>query len=115
MRKVLVVLLAVAFAAVGLAAQEKVAGQAKEKKAAAAKQDRWSGYIVRQSKEKSTLTVRKGNVERTVVYNSATKWTRRNKPADASEFKDESRVICVGKFDKKGQLIASRIDLREAK
>ena len=112
MRKVLVVLLAIVFAAVGLAAQEKMASEKKEKKAAAGKQDRWSGYIVRSNKEKSTLTVKKGNVEKMVVYDSSTKWTQGEKTAEMSEFKDGARVICLGKWNDKGELVATRIDLR---
>jgi len=113
MRKVLVVLLAVTFAAVGLAAQEKAATDKKEKKATAEKLDRWSGFIVRTSKDKSTLTVKKGSVEKTVVYNGSTRWTKGTEPADPSEFKEGVRVICLGKYNKEGQLVATRIDLRE--
>ncbi len=113
MRKVLVTLLAVVFVAMGLAAQEKAPAEKKGAKAAAARPDRWRGTIVRSNKEKSTLTVEKAGVERIVIYTSSTKWTKRNKPAEASEFKDGARVICVGKFNDKGQLVATRIDLRE--
>ncbi len=112
MRKVWVVLLAAVFAAAGLSAQEKAAGGQKEKKAAAAKEYRWRGYIVRSNKAKSTLTVKEGNVERTVVYDNSTKWTKQGQPADPSEFKEGSRVTCHGKYDAQGRLIAHRIDLK---
>ena len=87
MKRALVVLLAAVLATAGLAAQEKMAGEKKEKKQAAAKQDRWSGTIIRTNKEASTLTVGKGNVEKTVVYNTNTKWTKGAGTADMSEFK----------------------------
>ena len=115
MRRVLVVLLAVLFATVGVAGQEKAPAQKGAKKAAEVKESRWQGHIVRSSKEDSTLTVRSnrpGGHEKIVVYNSSTKWTKLGKPADPSEFKEGSFVICAGKYDEKGRLIASRIDLR---
>ena len=118
MKKVLVILLAALFPIVGLAAQGKPAGEKKEKQAAAEKKGRWQGHIVRSSTEQSTLTVRSdrpGAYEKAVVYNTSTKWTKYGKPADPSEFKDGSFVICVGKYDEKGRLIATRIDLRAPK
>ena len=112
MRKVLVILLAALVATAGLAAQEKMAGEKKEKKAAAAKEDRWSGTIIRSNKEASTLTVGRGNLQKTVVYDSSTKWTKGTQSAEMDEFKDNTRVICMGKYDEKGRLVATRIDLR---
>ena len=109
MKRILGVLLAVLLLApVGLAAQEK------EKKKAGKKEDRWAGLIQRSNKEASTVTVRRDNIEKTVVYDSSTKWTKGTKmePADASEFKDGSRVICLGKYDEKGRLMATQITLR---
>jgi len=115
MKKILVLLLAVAFAAAGVAAQEQAAPK-KEKKAkesSSTKADRWSGTIIRSNKDNSTITVGKGTVEKTVVYDANTQWTKMNKPvSDSSEFKDGTRVICLGKYDEKGRLMATRIDLR---
>ncbi len=112
MKKALVILFAVALAWAGLVSTEAKAGEQKEKKQAAAKLDRWSGTIVRGNKEASTLTVSKANVDKTVIYNSNTKWTKGTGSADMSEFKDGSRVICLGHYDEKGRLVADRIDLR---
>jgi hypothetical protein len=109
MRKVLASLLVVLFVVVGLAAQEKAAGEKK-------KEVRWHGTIIRSDKEASTLTVRQrgGTIERVVHYTSATQWTKRNKPGgDPSEFKDGSRVICLGNYDEQKNFVATRIDLRE--
>lgn len=108
MRKVLASLLVVLFVVVGLAAQEKAAGEKK-------KEVRWHGTIIRSDKEGSTLTVRQrgGTIERVVHYTSATVWTKLNKPAEASEFKDGSRVICLGNWDENKKFVATRIDLRE--
>jgi hypothetical protein len=109
MRKVLASLLIVLFVVVGLAAQEKAAGEKK-------KEVRWHGTIIRSDKDGSTLTVRQrgGTIERVVHYTSATRWTKLNKPGgDPSEFKDGSRVICLGNYDENKNFVATRIDLRE--
>jgi hypothetical protein len=81
-------------------------------KMAAAKLARWHGLIVRSNKDDSTLTVRRQNVERKVHYDGSTKWTRMNKPAEMTDFKDGADVICLGTYDEKGELHATRIDLR---
>jgi hypothetical protein len=90
----------------GIIAQEKKAQNA------AMGEDRWSGVIVRSNKDTSTLTVSRHGVEKFVHYDSSTKWTQGTKVIDSSEVKDGARVICVGKFDEKGALNATRIDLR---
>lgn len=112
MRKLWVILLAVAFTTVGIAAQGAWAQEKKEKKAAAPKAERWSGVIQRSNKDASTLTVRKGNIEKTVVYDASTTWTKGKDTALAADFKDGSRVIVLGKYDDKGRLLATRVDLR---
>lgn len=111
MSKVLVAVLIAMFATVGLAAQEKPKATPK---ATVAKETRWDGIITRQSKTESTFTVRKrgGNIEKTIVFNSTTKWTKLNKPAEMGLFKDGERIIAVGKLDDKGRIVATRIDLR---
>ncbi len=119
MRKVSTMVLIAVFAAIGLAAQT----MAKEKKgkAASTKEARWSGMIVRSDKDASTLTVRRRGttLEKTVHYDSSTKWTTQEgkevKPIEMSEVKDGERVICLGSYDEKGEFHATRIDLRKAK
>ena len=107
MRKVMASLLIVLFAVIGLAAQEKAAGEKK-------KEVRWHGTIIRSDKEASTFTVRQrgGTIERAVHYTSATQWTKLNKPAEPSEFKDGARVICLGNYEG-NNFVATHIDLRE--
>ncbi len=114
MKKALTILLAIAFVSAGLAAQETKTAEKKEK-TAAAKEFRWSGYIVRTSKDDSTITVKKGNAEKIVVFDNSTQWTEKSKPAEASLFIEGASVICFGKYDEKGRLIARRIDLRTRK
>jgi hypothetical protein len=84
------------------------------------KQARCEGRIIRSSKEQSTLTVRtaSSSVEKTVAYDSSTKWVsqyhadKKVNDIDASQVKDEDYVICTGTWDKSGVLHATRISKR---
>ena len=86
----------------------------------AAKEARWEGVIIRSSTDKSTLTVRKVGavLERTVVYDSSTKWvsqehgSKKVNDIDVSQVKDNDRVICTGTWDKDGVLHATLISKR---
>jgi hypothetical protein len=86
----------------------------------AVKQARWEGVVTRSNKDNSTLTVRSRdtNVEKTVRYDSSTQWTsqeHRSKTVnniDASQVKDDDRVICLGTWDKDGILHATSISKR---
>ena len=95
MRKVTVILLFAAFAVVGLAAHVAVAN-GQEKAAAAPKESRWHGQIMRINTNESTMDVRKGDIERKVHFDSSTKWTEGTKAIDMSEFKEGEDVICLG-------------------
>lgn len=87
---------------------------------AKAKQARWEGRIERSSKEQSSLTVRQSgsSVEKTVVYDSSTKWVsqyhgdKKVNNIDASEVKDGDYVICTGTYGKDGVLHATVISKR---
>ena len=92
-----------------------VATEAKAQEKGAAKEDRLTGSIHMINKDTSTITIRRGNVQRQVVYNADTKITYRNKPGTMDEVKEGRRVICLGKFNDKTQLVATRIDVREGK
>ena len=86
----------------------------------AAKQERWEGVVIRSSTDKSTLNVRKvgSSVEKTVVYDSSTKWVSQEHGSktvndiDASQVKENDRVICTGTYDKDGVLHATLISKR---
>ena len=86
----------------------------------AAKQERWEGVVIRSSTDKSTLNVRKegSSVEKTVVYDSSTKWvsqehgSKKINNIDATEIKDNDRVICLGNYDDKGEFHATQISKR---
>jgi hypothetical protein len=87
-------------------------GLAQKKKVAKVKEDRVSGTVQMINKDTSTITVRRGNLQRQVVYNADTKFTKVNKPGSLDEVKEGVRVICLGKYNDKVQLIATRVDVR---
>ena len=85
----------------------------------AAKETRVEGRIVRSNKDKSTLTVRVGEVaEKIVHYDASTKWTsqyhgdKKVNTIDASEVKDGDQVICLGSYDDKSEFHATMISKR---
>jgi alpha-L-fucosidase len=98
-------------------------GGAKPAEGKAMTQDRVEGVITRSNKDKSTLVVRNRdtNVEKTVQYDSSTQWTSQEHHSktvnniDASQVKDDDRVICLGTFDKEGILHAASISKRLSK
>ena len=89
-------------------------------KPSASKQARWEGTVIRHDANGQTLTVRKRGTEdeRTIHYDSSTEFvsqahgSKKATPIDASDIKDNDRVICVGHFDDKGQFAASVISKR---
>jgi hypothetical protein len=113
MRRTIVCLLLAVLVVAGYGVRATSAQESQPKATKAAAPARWHGVIVRWDKDNSTLTVRKGNVNKTIRYSSSTKWTLGGKNIDMSQFKEgESDVICTGTFDEKGQFNADQIDLR---
>jgi hypothetical protein len=113
------ILLTLIFVGLVFAGQATPAASGQDKKAAStdAKEARWQGHIVRISKDKSSITIRGGqknmeSMERQILFDSSTQWTKQGKPAEQSEFKEGSFVIVLGHPDEKGVFHASRIDLR---
>lgn len=94
--------------------------EAKETPAQEKKQDRWEGMVVRSNKDKSTLTVRQRstNAEKTVKYDSSTKFSEaehhgKPKAIDADQIKDGDRIIALGKWEEGGAVLdASSISKR---
>ena len=86
----------------------------------AAKEARWEGLVIRSSQDQSTLTVRKlgSSLERTVRYDSSTRWvsqehgSKKVNDIDASQVKDGDRVIVKGAWDKDSVLHATLISKR---
>ena len=89
-------------------------------KAKAEKESRWEGVVIRSNPDKSTLTVRKVGavLEKTVAYDSSTKWVSQEHGSktvndiDVSQVKDNDRVICKGTWSKDGVLHATLISKR---
>lgn len=94
--------------------------EAKEMPAQEKKQDRWEGMVIRSNKDKSTLTVRQRstNAEKTVKYDSSTKFSEaehhgKPKAIDADQIKDGDRIIALGKWEEGGAVLdASSISKR---
>ena len=89
----------------------------KDSKTAAGKQDRIDGTIHMIDKAAKAVTVRlRGKPDqRQVSFDDKTAFTYRNKPATIDELKEGRRVIVLGKMTDKGQLVATRIDVRDEK
>ena len=93
---------------------------AQEAAAKAKKEARWEGRVVRTDKDQSTLTVQKSGstIEKTIKYDSSTKWVsqyhadKKVNDIDASQVKEQDYVICTGTWDKDGVLHATLISKR---
>ncbi len=84
-----------------------------EKKAKpTAKESRVSGMVQSIDKGASTITVRKGTTDRFVVYNDQTQFTFQNKLSSLQEVKERRKVVCLGKFDDRNRLVATRIEVK---
>ena len=91
-------------------AKETPAQEKAEKKAG--KEGRWEGVVTRSNAEKSTLTVRQRSTgaEKTVKYDSSTKWSAaehhgKATEIDATQVKDGDRIIATGKWEKGGSVL----------
>ena len=84
------------------------------------KEPRVEGKVVRSSKDNSTLTVRvrDSDTEKTVHFDSSTKFTsqyhgdKKVNNIDAGDVKDGDQVICMGSFDDKKVLQATTCSKR---
>ena len=77
-----------------------------------ASEARLEGRVMSIDEDNSAITIQVDNALRTVVYNRDTKFTVLNKPASLEDLREDERVICLGEFDEKLRLVASRIDAR---
>lgn len=88
---------------------------AKDKKA---KEGQLTGTVHMMNKDTSTITVRKGSVERQVVYSADTKWMygtqADNKPSSLDQLKEGWYINCKGSFDGV-KLVANACRFRESK
>ncbi len=77
------------------------------------KPDRLHGWVRTHDKDAYQFTLRVDDVLRTVTYTGDTIYTYRNEPSSFEMVWEGWRVICLGEFDKKGELQAKRIFVRE--
>lgn len=115
--KVPVTLLSLVLAGAVVVALPVRANQAAaEKKDASKKQAKWQGTVIRIYKDSSEMDIRGGanpsQDVRKVAYDTSTAWTKGGKPGQQDDVKEGSFVIVLGQVDDKGELHASRIDLR---
>ena len=80
------------------------------------KEDRVTGTVQLVKKDTTTILVtgEAGNAQHQVVYNADTKFTKDNKPGSLDDVSTGKRVVCLGKNNDKGQLVARVIDVRPA-
>ena len=102
------------FAGLFLLLSLAVMASAQDQKKTSMKQARLSGTVHMVDKDASTIIIRKGIVQRTVVvYNAETQFTIQNKPGGSvDDVIVGRRVTCLGKFKDKTQLTAARVDIR---
>ena len=107
--KILISLLAGVCILLSLAAMASPADQ----KRTSTKEDRLIGTVHMIDKDTSTIIIRNGAVRRSVVYNAETKFTIQNKPGGSiDDVIVGRRAICLGTFDGKTLLVATRVDVR---
>ena len=85
---------------------------AQDQKQTSTKESRLTGTVHRIDKDTSTIIIRKGAVQRKVVYTAETKFTIQNKPGTIDDVIVGRRAICLGTFNDKTQLVATRVDVR---
>ena len=85
---------------------------AQDQKTASTKEDRLSGTVHTIDKDASAIIIRQGAVQRRVIYNAETKFTIQNKPGSIDDVIVGRRVTCLGSFNEKTQLLATRIEIR---
>jgi hypothetical protein len=112
MKRILVVLLLTVFVYIGPATRLSAAQDTAQEKASSAA--RWSGAIQRMDKDNSTLTVRKPDGRtKTISYTTTTKWTNKaGATVDSATFKQEDRVVCIGKYEG-NKFVAAEIILQQ--
>jgi hypothetical protein len=77
--------------------------------------DRLDGTVQSIDKATSTITIRQRgtiNLQWQIVYSKDTRFTYRNGPSSFDEVKEGRRVICLGKGEGTGRLVATRVDIR---
>jgi len=85
---------------------------AQDQKKTSTKEERLSGTVHAIDKDTSSIIIRKGPVQRRVVYNAETKFTMQNKAGSIDDVIAGRQVICIGSFNDKSRLLATRVEVR---
>ena len=108
-----------AFCALPVAARLNWSGEPRAKQEAKSdtKETKMQGQVVRVYADLKTIdlhggTTAKSNEMRKIAYDDATLWTNMGKPGKMEDVKEGSFIIVLGKLQKNGTLLATRIDLR---
>ena len=89
-----------------------VVANAQDQKKHSAKEDRLSGTVHTIDKDTSSIIIRKGAIQRRIVYNAETKFTIQNKPGSIDDVIVGRQVNCLGSFNDKSHLLATRVQIR---
>jgi hypothetical protein len=72
-----------------------------------------SGTVHAIDKDVSSIIIRKGMIQRRVIYNAATKFMiQNNRAASIDDVIVGWHVTCLGEFNDKTQLLATHVDIR---
>ena len=91
--------------------------RAKQEAKSDTKETKMQGQVVRVYADLKTIDLHggptaKSNEMRKIAYDDSTLWTNMGKPGKMEDVKEGSFIIVVGRFQKNGTLLATRIDLR---
>jgi hypothetical protein len=100
------------FAGVLLMLTLTVVAGAQNQKKTSTKEDRLSGTVHTIDKDASAIIIRQGAVQRRVIYNAETTFTIQNKPGSIDDVIVGRQVTCLGSFNDKSQLMATRVEIR---
>jgi hypothetical protein len=88
-----------------------VIASAQDPKKTSPREDRLSGTVHMIDKETSSIIIRKGAIQRRVLYNAKTKFTIQNKLGTIDDVIVGRQVISFGYFNDKSQLLAMRVEI----
>jgi hypothetical protein len=100
------------FAGVLLMLTLAIVASAQDQKKSSAKEDRLSGTVHTIDEDASAIIIRQGAVQRRVIYNAETTFTIQNKPGSIDDVIVGRKVNCLGSFNEKSQLLATRVEIR---
>ena len=89
-----------------------VIASAQDQKNLTTKEDRLRGTVHAIDKDASSIIIRKGAVQRRAIYNAETEFTIQNRPGSIDDVIVGRQITCLGTFNDKSQLLATRVDVR---